>query len=317
MANSWGEAGTTWGQGNWGEQNNFTFPLTTSLLATGSLGSPIASSLQGWGRNTWGAGPWGESNSPVISVTGYSITGALGTLAYAQSIEGWGRDEWGYGNWGENTTTVVLTSALEMSVLLGTEGWGRSTWGNDAWGEQSTVNIAIGEPVTGFAITGSLGTPTINHDFIFTLSDSLLLTASRGSLSINNGADHTQGLGGLAATMSLGTVEVADVVFGPSSFLATMSLGTPTPDELIQVPVTGYSITASQGSLGSIPDMAVRLTSRLVTGSVGAITPADMVIGVTGYSTTASLNSASTGVLGYKDVDITGYTSYTDVTHSG
>jgi hypothetical protein len=42
-----------------------------------------------------------------------------------------------------------------------------------------------------------------------------------------------------------------------------------------------------------------------------------MVIGVTGYSTTASLNSASTGVLGYKDVDITGYTSYTDVTHVG
>ena len=47
--------------------------------------------------------------------------------------------------------------------------------------------------------------------FIFDLDESLLLTASRGSLSINNGADHTQGLGGLAATMSLGTLEVADV----------------------------------------------------------------------------------------------------------
>ena len=203
-----------------------------------------------------------------------------------------------------------------MSVGLGLEGWGRSTWGNDAWGEQSTVNIEIGESLTGLEITGSLGTPTVNHDFIFTLSDSLLLTSSRGSLSINNGADHTQGLGGLAATMSLGTVEVADVVFGPSSFLVTGSLGTPTPDELIKIPVIGYSITASQGSIGSISDMAVGLTSLLATGSVGAITPPD-VVGLTGYSITASLNSASTGVIGYKDVDITGYTSYTDVTHAG
>ena len=204
-----------------------------------------------------------------------------------------------------------------MSVGLGLEGWGRSTWGNDAWGEQSIENIEIGTPLTGLQITGSVGTPTLNYDFIFTLPDSLLLTASRGSLSINNGADHTQGLGGLAATMSVGTTEVADIVFGPSGYLATMALGTPTPDELIKIPVTGYSITASQGSLVSIPDMAVGLTSLLATGSVGAITPDDMGIGVEGFLSTASLNSASTGVRAYKDVDITGYTTYTDVTHSG
>ena len=142
------------------------------------------------------------------------------------------------------------------------------------------------------------------------------MTAYRGAISINNGADHTQGLGGLAATMSLGTPIVTDIVFGVSGYLTTMALGTATPDELIKIPVTGYSITASQGSIGSIPDMGVGLSGYSITGSVGTITPPD-VVGLTGYSITASLNSRSTGVIGYKDVDITGYTSYTDVTHAG
>ena len=122
MANSWGESGTTWGQGNWSEQNNFTLTLT-GLSMTGSVGEPAAFSEQGWGRDTWGSEPWGDSYDPVISLTGFSITAALGTLPYAQSIEGWGRDEWGYGNWGENTTTVIL-SGLEMSGGLGVYGGG-------------------------------------------------------------------------------------------------------------------------------------------------------------------------------------------------
>ena len=148
----------------------------------------------------------------------------------------WGGDSpsvaWGQNTWQSNTVTQSLTAPTAITASLGDldyagsiEGWGRDTWGVGAWGEQSTVNIEIGEPLTGLEITGSLGTPTPNYDFIFTLSDSLLLTASRGSLSINNGADHTQGLGGLAATMSVGTTEVADVVFGPSSFLVTATLG--------------------------------------------------------------------------------------------
>ena len=41
MANSWGESGTTWGQGNWSEQNNYTLTLT-GLSMTGSLGEPAA-----------------------------------------------------------------------------------------------------------------------------------------------------------------------------------------------------------------------------------------------------------------------------------
>ena len=226
---------------------------------TGSLGTLAASSEQGWGRAEWGNEPWGDSSSPVVSVSGFAITASLGTLAYAASIEGWGRDEWGYGNWGENTTTVVVTTGFEMTTGLGEEGWGRSTWGSDAWGQGNTVDTEIGESLTGLEITGSLGTPTINYDFKHILTDSFLGTLSLGSLSINNGADHTQGLGGLAATMSLGTPIVTDIVFGVSGYLATMSLGTATPDELIKIPVTGYSITASQGSIGNYSRYGCRI----------------------------------------------------------
>ena len=180
MANTWGESGTTWGQGDWGQQNVTTVAIS-GLSITATLGEAQSYPEQGWGSDSWGSENWGESGIDILP-TGYSITASLGTLDYAGSIEGWGRDEWGYGNWGENTTTVIV-DGLEMTTGLGAAGWGRSTWGNDAWGEESIVNIEIAEPLTGFAITASLGTPQINHDFIFTLSESFLGTLSLGSVT--------------------------------------------------------------------------------------------------------------------------------------
>ena len=63
----------------------------------------------------------------------------------------------------------------------------------------------------------------------------------------------------------------------------------------MQIGVSGYSITASLGSLVTIPDM---------------------VIGVSGFEVTGILGSGGVSPLHYKDVDITGNTSYTYVAHS-
>ena len=93
MANSWGESGTTWGQGNWGEQDNFTVSGLSGLSITSGLGTPAAYAEQGWGRAAWGSEIWGDSYDPVISVSGFALTTALGTFPYAQSEDGWGRDE--------------------------------------------------------------------------------------------------------------------------------------------------------------------------------------------------------------------------------
>ena len=280
-------------------------------------------------QTTWGALGYGYSNwGGSVSLTGLSMTATLGDLAYAAADDGWGRDAWGDNNWGENATGVTLTG-LEMTAGLGAEGWGRSTWGNDAWGEESVVNIEIGEPLTGLEITGSLGTPQLNYDFELTLTESLLATASLGSISINDGADHTQGLGGIAATMSLGTPTVVDQAVGLTGIEMTGALNASgiVIGELTPVSITGIAATGALGSLESIPDMARGLTGLSSTMSLGSLSAIDdMQVGLSGFETTATLNSVVsplhykedtiTGSTSYTSVDITGYTAYTKDTHA-
>ena len=258
----------------------------------------MADVSSGWGRLTWGQADWDDS-------TVYAI--------------GWGAKSWGDSGWGELKNETIDITGLEISGALGSEGWGRHTWGMGAWGQQSSLVTEIGEPVTGQAITGSLGTPTPNYDFIFTLSESLLGTLSRGSISINDGADHTQGLGTqlITGTLNSSGVDVADIVFGPSSFLATMSLGTAATGDVQRVAVTGYSITGSLGTLGTIDDMRIGVSGYAITGSLGTFTITDMQIGLTGYSITASLASSNVSPLGYQDISITGNTSYSSVDITG
>jgi hypothetical protein len=311
---TWGAL--SWSNGNWNAQDDYTL-VPSGYSMTGALGTPGVYSEQGWGRATWGNEPWGDSYDPVVAVSGFSITGTLGTLAYSQSIEGWGRDEWGVGNWGQNITTVASITGLEITGLLGREGWGRNTWGSEAWGEQSIVTTEIGTPLTGLSMTGALNTSlTLNYDFIFALTTSLVGTLSRGTISINNGADHTQGLGGQAITGALGSFPAgapADVVQGLTALTGTMSLGTIATGEVQRVSITGLGGTAYLGS-PTVPDfMTVGLSGLQVTGSVGTLSPTNMSIGLTGYLITGSLGSSGVSPLGYKDIDITGYTAYTDI----
>ena len=267
-----------------------------------------------WGESgtTWGQNTWGEQSDVTLTLTGFSITSSLGDLAYAGSTEGWGRDTWGLNDWGADTYTVPVTG-LEMTASLGLEGWGRSTWGNDAWGEESVVNIEIVEPLTGFSITGSLGTPQINYDFKVTLTDSLLGTLSLGSLTTI--PDMVIGASGYAITGSLGTI-TEEVVTFPTGYSATMSLGTIGITSNPLVPVTGYAITGSLGSLGAIDDMQIGVSGYAMTGSLGTLTVTDMAIGVSGFEISGTLGSGGVSPLYYKDVDITGNTSYTDIEHS-
>ena len=338
MANTWGESGTTWSQGDWGQQHVTTiYPsglLTTSSLGTpdaypeqgwgrfawgqkdwgdnslsvtltglsitGHLGTMAAAAEQGWGRDTWGAEPWGDSYSPVVSVSGYSITASLGTLAYAQSEEGWGRDEWGIGNWGQNTTTVIV-DGLEMTGRFGPDGWGQLNWGEDVcWGgglALTTTQLSI-EVLTGLEMTGSVGTPTFAFDMIFGITGLSQIGAGLGVPNINDGADHTQGVGSLLATGSVGSLghEMAYDISGLEATGYLSAAGVEVNDAQIIVVSTSLLATGSVGS-ATVDDMAVGLSTLLATGSVGAITPAD-VVGVTGYSITASVNHADLSPLG-------------------
>ena len=211
MANSWGESGTTWGQGNWGEQNNFTVSGLSGLSITSGLGTPAAYAEQGWGRATWGSEIWGDSYDPVISVSGFALTTALGTFPYAQSEDGWGRDEWGYGNWGQNTTTVIV-DGFGISATQGPAGWGEAPWNEQiGWGGTlafTTTQLSIASP-TGLEITSTLGTPTLVYEYIFGISGLTAIGTGLGTPAINNGADHSQGLASFNITSTLNSSGVA------------------------------------------------------------------------------------------------------------
>ena len=311
----WGRQG--WGDDDWGDFSLTVFP--TGFSITGSVGAPSAYSEQGWGRASWGDEPWGDSYDPVVALTGISITASLGTLPYAQSEEGWGRDEWGTGNWGENTTTVK-PAGLEMTTAQGPSAWNQAPWGEMvAWGgdlrcETTQLSIAA---LTGIEATLSLGTPTISRlDMIFDVTGLTAMSVGLGVLNINSGADHSQGVGSLLSTMSLGTPTVEITAF-PAGILATMSLGSVTigSEELINL--TGIEANFFALNVPTVADMAIGLSGLQATGSVGSVTVTDMQVGISGIEMTGNLGSGGVAPLHYKDVDITGNTSYTYVKHAG
>jgi len=269
-------------------------------------------------QTTWGALGYGYSSWGGItaSLTGLSMTATLGDLAYAASTEGWGRDQWGQNDWGSDTYNVPLTG-LEITGQMGPDSWSTGTWGDSVWGGQpfaltTTAAMAIG--ITGLEITASLGTPQINYDFKVTLTDSLLGTLSLGSLTTI--PDMVIGVSGYAITASLGNI-TEEVITFPTGYSATMSLGTVGITSNPLVPVSGYSITGSLGSV-TITDMSIGVSGYSITASLGSLVaiPA-MKIGVSGFETTAALGSGGVSPLHYKDVDITGNTSYTDKSVTG
>jgi hypothetical protein len=311
-ADSWGML--AWGELEFGNQdsNSVTLP---SLSFSAELGTLIASSEQGWGRDEWGQEPWGESSSPVVSLTGLSITSELGTLPYAQSEEGWGRDEWSTGNWGQNTTTVAI-DGLSMSASLGPEGWGINSFGDGQWGGEFTFNPESIIVPTGQTASAALGSATVSRlDMIFTIG-SVTMGAGLGTLSINNGADHQQGLSSLTAAAAVGSATgLPNTIASPSGVTATAQVGSVEIGSEELIDLTGVVLRGAVGST-TTDAMRVGLTGVTSTAEVGAITIANMTVGLTGQSITANINTVGLGTIGYQDVDITGNTSYTDVNHA-
>ena len=317
MANSWGESGTTWGIGDWGQQNVTTVVISSGFSITATSDDVSAFPEQGWGGDAWGDEDWGGAGTTIFP-TGFLTTASLGTLAYAQSESGWGRDTWGSNQWGEDALDVALTG-LEMTGHQGPDAWGQAPWNEQiSWGGGltcDTTQLSV-EVLTGIQGTLSLGTPAISRlDMIFDITGPAAISAGLGVPNINDGADHSQGVGSLLATASLGTVtEVVTAL--PSGYEATMSLGTVgiTSNPLVVITATNL-VTGSLGSV-TITDMSIGVSGYAVTGSLGTTTVTDMQVGISGLEISGTLGSGAVSPLHYKDVDITGHTAYTDIEHS-
>ena len=269
-----------------------------------------------WGTNVWGANSW-ESETVAVSLTGFSVTSSLGTLAYAGANDGWGRDAWGSNQWGEDAVDVSLTG-FEVSAGLGPDAWGEAPWNEQiGWGgtlKLTTTQLTVAA-LTGIEITGSVGTPILNYDFLLDLTGlgPAQIGAGLGTLSINDGADHSQGLGSLLATGSVGSLS-HEMTYELGSLSATGSVGAIaiTSAKLVIISATNLA-TASLGSV-TVADMAVGLSGIAMTGSVGSLTIDDMSIGLSGLEITGALGTVSP--LHYKTDTITGYTAYVVDTHA-
>ena len=318
MANSWGESGTTWGQGDWGQQNVTTVVISSGFSITATSDDVSAFPEQGWGGDAWGDEDWGGAGTTIFP-TGFLTTASLGTLAYAQSESGWGRDTWGSNQWGEDALDVALTG-LEMTGHQGPDAWGQAPWNEQiSWGGGltcDTTQLSV-EVLTGIQGTLSLGTPAISRlDMIFDITGPAAISAGLGVPNINNGADHSQGVGSLLATASLGTVtEVVTAL--PSGYEATMSLGTVgiTSNPIVVITATNL-VTGSLGSV-TITDMSIGVSGYSIAGSLGTTTVTDMQVGISGLEISGTLGSGGVSPLHYKDVDITGNTSYTNKNVTG
>ena len=171
--------------------------------------------------------------------------------------------------------------------------------------------------LTGFEITGTVAPLVPFFDQNLTLTNSLLTTASLGTLGINAGDDVQIGLTAFEMTASLGTVVTTDGVTPIlSSFQINGRLGNLLNATLTEVVLsTSLLATGSVGAIVPINNTGVTITdSLLATGTLNAsdVTTPDIVIGLTGFEINGTLNT-QWGILHYGDVDLGTNTSYTDV----
>jgi len=244
---------------------------------------------QGWGRLAWGSQAYGDS--PTVTLSGISATASVGTPT-VEIRPGWGTLDWGENGWGS------VEEGIENLIGIG------------ATSSVGSIVIGIGVPLTGVSATASCPTQLDIPQLITGVS----ATASEGQLSLNNGADHVQGLTTLVGTTAVGSILPADAV-GLSGVSATASVG---PDFIITdtvvLDLTGLCAGATSSVGSVITEVEYILAGQSMTSAVGSITPAD-VMGLTGVSATVTVGNVAP--LGYQDIDITGNTSYNDVDVSG
>ena len=295
-------------------------PSTLYYYCTQHSGMGGQANTDGWGRSYWGQADYGDTN--IIT-------------------QGWGRLGWGSQSYGDAPTVTLsgqqATTGLGSLTVELRPGWGTLDWGENGWGsveegievltgQQATSAVGSITPADVVGLTGQAATTSVGG-FTFILSPTItptgqVATVSEGQLSLNNGADHTQGLATLVATSAVGSIAPAEVM-GLTGQQATSQVG-----NLIEETatfVTLPTVTAMSAAVGSlVPEIGVPLTGLSTTSAVGSITLTPMTVGLEGQQATSSVGEVIVlgyldvnivGNTNYSDVDVVGETSYTDVTH--
>jgi hypothetical protein len=269
------------------------------------MGGIIDLTQNTWGAMNWGQGRWAQQGDQDVTLTGFQITGTLNAAEVnVVQFPGWGTLDWGENGWGSVDAGKEVLPAFPMTASLGT----------------LTTETFQSATLTGFEITGTVAPLVPFFDQNLTLTNSLLTTASLGTLGVNAGDDVQIGLTAFEMTASLGTVVTTDGVTPIlSSFLINGRLGNLLNATLTEVVLsTSLLATGSVGAIVPTNNTGVTITdSLLATATLNAsdVTTPDVTIGLTGFEITGTLDTTSLWVGGYSNVDLTIGSGYTDVRH--
>lgn len=292
--------------------------------------------IQGWGRGTWSSGSWGEfipvevtgtsvstslgteliiadanisvtgvgstfslgtanaaeerevlattnlintqlgsvavSHGHVISVTGLTMTFAEGDTSQDVSVdEGWGRREWGSFNWGGGAPQEFVVDGVSMSSTLG------------------DIGVGVGDTVqlTGLQFASSTGTITLSRGDQVIEQDSLLFQTAISGASV-------VGEGNAAVVASEDPMQ--------------LSLGTVVASSVVNVAVTGVTMTFAEGTAVAEADAPVSITALTTVatslGTVSVVEGTGVIVPITGVTMTFSEGTET--ITGNADVPVTG-----------
>jgi hypothetical protein len=175
-----------------------------------------------------------------------------------------------------------------VTIIFGT-GWGRAGWNQGAWNAGGISSLSMAGAVN--SVTAVEGTGV-------TVSPSAVQAIlSFGTYSVGEGTGITIVESGVSAASAIGTGYTVSgkAVVSPTevgSVSASFSLGTFDVTGGIAFSVTGVQAAGTTGTETVVEGtgIAVATTGTQAASATGTVTPASMVVGVTGISISGTIN---------------------------
>jgi len=259
-----------------------------------------------WNTGSWGQNQWNDNANPSPSVTGFAMSAALGDESSSTEVNvGWGRQEWGLQGWGIAGTFIAtgdaVTASLGSVTTTADANTGPSTNNNQLLTAGLGNVIAVGKaevPVTGFALTNSLGTADAGPDAMATGNQANM---GLGTVEAFNLAGWGRLQWGINDWGDAGSSVQVDL----SGIAMTAALGSPT-EVTGDATIVANTLNVAQITLGQVdPAPDAMITGNFMIGALGTLgMQGDVAPNVTGFGLSAALGNETVDL--NTPVDVTG-----------
>jgi hypothetical protein len=227
---------------------------TSAQGSVSSVGTAVA--IQGQSI-TCGQGLFALPHGQVFSGAQGSVA-AANTTSVAGQVISTGQGSVTVATTGGDDVTVHIGGSQEIESALGSVSPQNFPTSQVSTSAAGTMGITREIPITGIAITSSIGTLISQQG-----DDDTYISSAAGSATVNS----SKALTGSAVTLSQGTVTTGDKQESLSGSTFTAQRGTLVPDR--SVPISGQSVSVSQQNMGA-PGYA-DLTGQAITVEQGGL----------------------------------------------